>query len=121
VGQKFDAATLSILRDSNEVRIRPGSSSKRGVIIWIVAAGEHAYVRSVKAAEGKWFLRVAQSKEATLEIGDRLVPVSATPVTDQATLDAVSAEYLRKYSTSPYAKSMTRPDTLPTTLRLEPK
>ena len=118
---KFDAATLSILRDAKEVRIRPGKSTKRGVIIWIVAAGEDAYVRSVQAAQGKWFQRVAQSNEATLEIGDRLIPVSATAVTDTATLDAVSAEYLRKYATSPYAKSMTRPETLSTTLRLEPK
>jgi hypothetical protein len=118
---KFDAATLSILRDTKEVRIRPGKSAKHSVIIWIVAAGEDAYVRSVQGAQGKWFQRVAQSKEATLEIDDRLIPVSAASVTDAAVLDAVSAEYLRKYATSPYARSMTRPEAVPTTLRLEPK
>jgi len=121
MGEKFDAATLRILRDTNEVRIRPGKSSKPGVIIWIVATGPDAYVRSVKAAEGKWFQRLSREREGTLEIGDRLIPVSATPVTDQATLDAVSAEYLRKYATSPYAKSMTRAETLSTTLHLQPR
>jgi hypothetical protein len=121
MARKFDAVTLNTLKREGEVRIRPGKSTKRGVIIWIVATGEDAYVRSVQAAQGKWFQRVAQSKEATLEIGDRLIPVTATPVADTATLDAVSAEYLRKYATSPYAKSMTRPETLPTTLRLQPR
>src|SRR4051794_36300097 len=98
MGEKFDTATLSILRDAKEVRLRPGKSTKPGVIIWIVAAGADAYVRSVQGAQGKWFQRVSQSQEATLEIDDRLIPVSAAPVADQATLDAVSAEYLRKYA-----------------------
>jgi hypothetical protein len=55
-----------------------------------------------------------------LEINDRLIPVRATAVSDRPTIEAVSAEYLSKYATSPYARSMVRPDTLPTTLRLEP-
>ncbi len=119
MSKRFDAATLRALHDMHEVRIRPGKSPK-GIIIWIITAGEDAYVRSVQGPDGKWYQKVAAQKEGALEFNDRLVPVTAHPITDQATLDAVSAEYLRKYATSPYAKSMTRPETLPTTLRLEP-
>ena len=120
MSKRFDAATLRVLHDMHEVRIRPGKSTK-GVIIWIIAAGEDAYVRSVQGPDGKWFKKVSAEKEGALEIDDRVIPVTAHAITDQATLDAVSAEYLRKYATSPYAKSMTRPETLPTTLRLEPR
>ena len=35
----FDAATLGVFRDANEVRIvAPGA--KRGIIIWVVAVGD---------------------------------------------------------------------------------
>lgn len=121
MARKFDAATLSTLRTQKEVRIRPGQSTKRGVVIWIVVAGEDAFVRSVNGANGKWYKTIAAQKEATLEIGDRLVPVTAHAVTDKPSIEAVNAEYLRKYATSPYAKSIVRPETLPTTLRLEPR
>ena len=121
MARKFDAATLNALRDMKEVRIRPGNSTKRGVIIWIVVAGQDAFVRSVKGPNGKWYKTSAAQKEATLEIGDRLIPVTVHPVADKAAIDAVNAEYLRKYASSPYAQSIVRPETLPTTLRLEPK
>jgi len=120
MSNRFDAATLGALRGLVEVRIRPGKSTRPGVIIWIVAVGAEAYVRSVQGPDGKWYKKVSAAKEATLEFDNRLIPVTAQPITDKATLDSVSAEYLRKYATSPYAKSMTRPDTLPTTLRLDP-
>jgi hypothetical protein len=120
MSKRFDAPTLRVLHEMHEIRIRPGKSAK-GVIIWVIAAGEDAYVRSVQGPEGKWYQKVAAEKEATLEFEGRLIPVTAHAITDQATLDAVSAEYMRKYATSPYAKSMTRAETLPTTLRLEPR
>jgi hypothetical protein len=121
MASKFDSPTLGALHKAKEVRIRPGKSTKPGVIIWVVTAGDQAYVRSVKGPDGKWFKSLSVHGEGTLEIDHRLVPVAAHPVTDKPTIDAVSAEYLRKYATSPYAQSIVRPDTLPTTLRLEPR
>jgi hypothetical protein len=120
MAHKFDAATLDFLRSAQEIGIRTGKRPDRGVIIWAVVVGDAAFVRSVRGPAGKWYKAAAADGRATLEIGDRLVPVRAIAVTDAPTIAAVSAEYLAKYATSPYAQSIVKPDTLPTTLRLEP-
>jgi hypothetical protein len=121
MARKFDTTTLGALHKAKEVRIRPGKSTKPGVIIWVVTTGDEVFVRSVQGRNGKWYQRLAARKEGTLEIDHRLLPVTAHAVADKATIGAVSAEYLRKYATSPYAQSIVRADTLPTTLRLEPR
>ena len=120
MASKFDKATLDFLRSADEIGIRAGKGAKRGVIIWAVVVGDAAFVRSVRGPSGKWYKVAAADGKATLEIRDRLVPVRAIAVADAPTIAAVSAEYLRKYAASPYAKSMVKPETLPTTLRLEP-
>jgi hypothetical protein len=117
----FDAATLALLHAAKEVRIRTARSSKgRGVIIWIVVAHDAVFVRSVRGPAGKWFVAAAADGSATLEIGERALPVRIAPVSDQATIEAVSRAFLSKYATSPYAQTMVRAEVLPTTLRLEP-
>ncbi len=118
--QTFDAATLATLRDTKEVRIRTGTQKGRGVIIWIVVAGDAVFVRSVRGPTGKWFLAASSDGHATLGLGDRQLPVRVSPVDDPATIEAVSQAFLTKYATSPYAKSIVSLDTLPTTLRLDP-
>ena len=115
----FDPAILAALRNDKEVRIRTGGQTK-GVIIWIVAVGDDVFVRSVRGPKGKWNAAASASGEAILEVAGRSIPVCATPVRDAATIDAVSKSYLAKYAGSPYAKAMVAPDTLPTTLRLDP-
>jgi hypothetical protein len=120
MAKKFDAATLDYLRETQEIGIRTSKRPDHTLIIWAVAAGTEAYVRSVKGPAGKWWKTVSADGQITLEIGKNLVPARAIAVTDEPTLAAVSAEYLRKYATSPYAQAMVKPDTLPTTLRLEP-
>jgi hypothetical protein len=120
MAHKFDAATLGLLRTTEEIRMRTGKHPDRGVVIWAVVVGDAAFVRSVRGPTGKWYKSAAADGRATLEIGDRLIPVRAIAVSDPPTIAAVSAEYLAKYATSRYAEAMVRPDTLPTTLRLEP-
>jgi hypothetical protein len=116
----FDAATLATLSDSKEVRIHTGARKGRGVVIWIVVVDDAVFVRSVRGPTGKWYVAAAADRQAALEAGGRRVPVRITPVTDDATIEAVSQAYQTKYATSPYAKAMTAADTLPTTLRLDP-
>jgi len=108
------------LRGAKVVGIRTGKQSDRAVIIWAVVVGDAAYVRSVRGPAGKWYKAVAADGRATLEINDRLIPVRAIAVLHQLTIEAGSAEYLSEYATSPYAQSMVRSDTLPTTLPLVP-
>ena len=69
---------------------------------------------------GKWFVAAAADGQATLEVGDRQLPVRVIPVADHDTIEAVSQAFLTKYTTSPYAQSIVSPATLPTTLRLDP-
>ena len=120
MGQKFEASTLDYLRGAKEVGIRTDKEPNRAVIIWAVVVGDAAYVRSVRGRAGKWYNAIAGEGRATLEVNNRLIPVRGIEVSDRPTIEAVSAEYLSKYATSPYAQSIVQPDTLPTTLRLEP-
>jgi hypothetical protein len=118
--QTFDPATLASLRSTGEVRIRTARHKSRGVVIWIVVVDNAAFVRSVRGPAGKWFVAAAADATAVLEFDGRQLPVRVFPVTDQTTIEAVSQAFLTKYATSPYAQSIVAPDTLATTLRLDP-
>jgi hypothetical protein len=115
----FDAATLTLFHDANEVRIRPPGTS-RGIIIWIVAVGDALFVRSFLGPDAGWYKSVRAKGEATLEHGRRKVAVRASAVADRKTIDAVSQAYLAKYASSSYAPKMVRDEILQTTLRVEP-
>jgi hypothetical protein len=47
--------------------------------------------------------------------------MQALPASDQAAVARASREVLRKYQRSTHAQEMVRSETLPTTLRLEPR
>ncbi|MGH7154796.1 MAG: DUF2255 family protein [Acetobacteraceae bacterium] len=117
---KFDTATLDALRSTMEIRIIPSGHRGAGIIIWAVAVGDEAFVRSVKGANARWYKSVAADGRATLAIGDRRIAVRASPVSVPAAIERVSREYLTKYRDSEYAPAMVRPEVLDTTLLLEP-
>jgi hypothetical protein len=116
----LDPAILSALRSDREVRIHTGRKQGRGVIVWVVVVDNAVYVRSVRGPAGKWYVAAKAAGQAALEVTGRRVPVRVTSIDDAATIDGVSQAFLHKYAGSPYAKSIVAPDTLPTTLRLDP-
>ena len=118
---KFDAETLHALRDVQEVAICTDAHPGNAVTIWVVVAGEDVFVRSVRGAKGRWFRDLATGGLATLELAGRRLAVRAIPANEPDPVAKASREYLRKYASSPYAQAMVRPETLPTTLRLEPR
>jgi len=118
---KFDADTLCALRDVKEIAIRTEKHPKSAVVIWVVAADDEVFVRSVRGGKGRWYRDLATGGTATLEFAGRRLEVQALPASDADSIARVSREYLRKYQPSPYAQSMLRDDVLPTTLRLEPR
>ena len=120
VPQTFDAATLASLHSTKEVRIRTARHKRNGIVIWVVVADDAVFVRSVRGPTGKWYVAAAAEGQATLEVGGRQLPVQVVPIADQGAIEAVSQAFLTKYATSPYAKSIVAPDTLSTTLRLDP-
>jgi hypothetical protein len=117
----FDAETLRALHDISEVTIRTGRHPNTPVVIWVVVADDEVFVRSVQGARGRWYRDLAGGGSATLEVAGRTLTVQAVPTTDAASTDRASREYLRKYQSSPYAPAMVKPETLSTTLRLEPR
>jgi hypothetical protein len=119
---RFDADTLRELRDVREVAIRTEKHPKSAVVIWVVVADDEVFVRSVYGTKGRWYRDLAAGGPATLEFaGRRRLAVQAIPVSDAAAVDRASREYLRKYQQSTHAQEMVRSETLPTTLRLEPR
>jgi hypothetical protein len=118
---RFDADTLRALRDVKEVAIRTGKHPKSAVVIWVVAADDEIFVRSVRGGKGRWYRDLATDGAATLEFTGRRLEVHAYPASDADSIARASQEYLKKYRPSPYAQSMVRDDVLSTTLRLEPR
>ena len=117
----FDSETRRQLRDTREVAIRTGKHPKTAVTIWVVVADDEVYVRSWLGARGRWYRDLASGGPATLEVGDRQLAVQAIPINDSAVVARVSREFLEKYQPNSHAREMVGPETLPTTLRLDPR
>jgi hypothetical protein len=125
VNDSFDAETLRLLDETREVRIetcRDEDAPIHRTIIWVVTVDGEVFVRSVRGEKGRWYREVSAYPSAALHVGDRRIPVRAAPVTDEPTIEAVSEAYRSKYGrTSPGStRAMLQPETLPTTLKLEP-
>ncbi len=117
----FDADTLRELHNLREIAIRTEKHPKSAVVIWVVVAGDGVFVRSVRGIKGRWYRDLAAGGPARLEFAGRRLAVQALPASDQAAVARASREFLRKYQRSTHAQEMVRSETLPTTLRLEPR
>ncbi|MEO8511905.1 MAG: nitroreductase/quinone reductase family protein [Chloroflexota bacterium] len=122
---KFDEMTLGRFRDVEEVEIETMTAhgTPRRTIIWIVADDQDAYVRSVRGDRGRWYRDVvARPAAALLPDGDR-IEVQAHAAVDDASIELVSRLLRDKYGSASRAstESMLLPETLHTTLRLEPR
>jgi hypothetical protein len=117
----FDADTLRALRDVREVRIRTEKHPKTAVVIWLVVADDHVFVRSWLRDKGRWYRDLAAGGSAILEFPGRRLTVQAIPEHDADAVAKASCEFLTKYRLSAHAQEMVRSEILPTTLRLEPR
>ena len=122
----FAPETLQLLNETREVRVetcRDEEAPAHRTTIWVVTVDGDVFVRSVRGERGRWYREVSANPVATLHVGDRRIPVRASPVTEEQTVGAVSDAYRRKYGrTSPGStRAMVQPETLPTTLKLEPE
>ena len=120
----FATDTLRLIDETREVRIetrRDEDAPAHRTTIWVVTVDGTVFVRSVRGGRGRWYREVSANPAAALHVGGDRIPVRAVPVTDDATIAAVSEAYREKYGrTSPGStRAMLQPETLPTTLRLE--
>jgi hypothetical protein len=121
----FPQPALEVWDRTPEVRIETSGGEGAPVhrtITWIVVLdGNTPYVRSVRGPAGRWYRELRANAHGAVIVGNDRVPIVAHAVTDESTIARVSEAYQQKYQArwpGPTA-SMLRPETLPTTLRLE--
>jgi hypothetical protein len=122
MNNRFDPATLQQIADIEEVDIEPGGDVPTRTTIWIVVVDGDVYVRSVHGERGLWYQALRQHPDGALYLGEKRLPIRAVHVTDDKIIARVSDEYVsNKYRESEWSPPMVKPETLPTTLRLEPR
>lgn len=102
-----------------------GAGATRKTIVWIVAHGPHVFVRSVRGEKGRWYQEILADPDATLHFRGKpklsSIAVRGVHTPDPESVAACSRALEEKYARDPALKAMLRPDTLPTTVRLEPR
>lgn len=123
---RFDATMLETLGRVREVTLE--TTALDGVkphqtIIWIVVAGDDAFIRSERGEAGRWYREARAEPEIILHAGGSAIPVTAVLANDADTIEQVSEAFRQKYGKrSPGSTAaMLEPHTLETTLRLEPR
>lgn len=119
----FSGEDLAALTAAEEVRIEtqaPDSSARR-TIIWIVVDDGEVFVRSVRAERGRWYREARANPAVAIHVNGQRLPATAIPANDPDSIDRVSAALRAKYARwGGSLESMLVPETLATTLRLEP-
>ncbi|MFN2487847.1 MAG: nitroreductase/quinone reductase family protein [Acidimicrobiia bacterium] len=112
---------LQLIADAREVRIvtRGGGRSYR-TVIWVVVDQGEVFVRSLRGEHGKWYQRVREDPDVVLEGAGTKVSLRAVPASDEASVTRTSEALRRKYGKDKSLDFMLAPETLATTMRLEP-
>jgi hypothetical protein len=118
----FRPDELALLEQAEEVDIetQPPEGPVHRATIWIVVDRESAYIRSVRGPAGRWYRELLANPAGALHVGRKRLPVTAIPAADPDSVERVSAALRRKYKGVTGLSSMLKPETFPTTLRLEP-
>ena len=119
----FAPDVVAAIAEREEIEIETGS---RRTIIWVVVDGKDVFIRSVRGEKGRWYQDLLTEPEATLHFrGKQKLPAVAVravhtpdPESVAACSRALKAKY-RRFGGS--LEAMLTPDTLPTTVRLEPR
>ena len=119
---RFEPGELALLAETAEIEIetaRPGGSSHR-TIIWVVVAGEDAFVRSVNGATARWYREAVANPTVTVHAGGRSIEALVVHAADPDSIERTSAALKRKYTRTDGLREMLEPAIFDTTLRLEP-
>jgi hypothetical protein len=122
MAQRFDGKTLDDLRERDEVRVETSrGDAVHRTIIWVVVDGDDVFIRSVRGPRGRWYRELKDSGDGVLIVGRTRIPIRALPADDDESIERASRALREKYrGAGGSLRSMLRPETLPTTLRLEP-
>jgi hypothetical protein len=98
--------------------------TKRGdriyrTVIWVVVDEGEVFVRSVRGDVGRWYRRATVEPGVALRVGDDRFDFEAMPADDPESIERVSEALRQKYR-GRSLEMMLMPETLETTLRLDP-
>jgi hypothetical protein len=120
----FDRSILDLLDSARTVRIytRAGPEGKlHRTIIWIVVDEEgRVLVRSVRGRRGRWYRELVANPVGVLEAAGQQIPFGAVPADEVERIEACSRGFRAKYHPGGSLDSMLKPETLDTTLELQP-
>jgi hypothetical protein len=91
---------LAALERTEEISLstrRTDGTLHRPVTIWIGASDGQVYVRSGNGVGGSWYRQAIATGQGQLKAANLSVDVHFEPVTDAATIAAVSRSYHAKY------------------------
>jgi hypothetical protein len=115
------AEQLQAIGDASQVVIETRRGDRvTGTVIWVVVGNGDVYVRSVRGESGRWYQRAVADPEIALRVGDARFEFRAMPANDPDSVEAASEALRGKYRGSSL-ENMLLPETLGTTLRLEPR
>jgi hypothetical protein len=109
-----------LLARAEEVTIETTSSSGvlHRTIIWIVVDGEDVFVRSVNGDGARWYREAVDHPDVGFEVGGTRIAARMVAAADPESVARCSAALRVKYASDPALRSMLRPHTLATTLRV---
>jgi hypothetical protein len=120
----FSPKLIEALNTTDEVDIETVSPSgtARRTTIWIVTDGTQAYVRSERGTAGRWYRNLVETPTGALHVGSDRVAIHGVQAVDPASIELVSELFREKYGKRfrGSTQAMLQPDTLETTLRLDP-
>jgi hypothetical protein len=121
MARTFDPDILESLRREREVHVETSKGDAvHRTIIWVVVDGDDVFIRSVRGPRGRWYRELVATGSGAVVSGGRRIPVRAVVTGDAESIERCSRALRQKYRPGGSLSSMLRPETLPTTLRLEP-
>jgi hypothetical protein len=118
--RRLSADIVAALRDGKTLRLRAGTTH-RFIGIWVVVVQDRVFVRSWSVKPRGWYRSLLKDPRASIQLGDRIIPVRAVPTRSRRLRDAVDQAYLEKYATPgalKYARDLGSPKSRATTLEL---
>jgi len=118
----FNPEELDLLGEAEEVEIetRAEAGVSHRTVTWIVVDASEPYVRSVRGDRGRWYREATVRPDVVIHVNGTAIPARAVSAGDHESVDRISAALKAKYGRDPAIRTMLRPHTLETNLRLEP-
>jgi len=116
---------LNKIGNAEELQItslRPDSTLRKPVIIWVVCVGDDLYVRSAYGRKSAWFRGTQVCHEGHIQAGGVDKDVTFVEEIDPDINNQIDAAYLSKYSRYPqYVAPMVTPEVRAAMIKLVPR